>query len=257
MKTIEVKGWDDLQDLLQSKEFDQSSRIFRGVPNFVEHKLRPKVGRPIDGHKAYRKTREKWLYKRFEQFAALHWRLHTPNPWDVIALAQHHGLPTRLLDWTFNPLVAAWFALESRFPEVPVRRKPGPSTFVPPTFPAAIYSTTLPKIAGPEIADPLKVRQVLSVLPSHATTRIAVQSAVFTVHHEPDLDWEDSRIVALLLDFDESRWRVATRRLLRFGLNRYTLFPDLDGLSKYLSSLYTRNFSLKLGEITSPTEDDR
>ncbi len=35
------------------------------------------------------------------------------NPWDLMAIAQHFKLPTRLLDWSKNPHVALWFAVAS------------------------------------------------------------------------------------------------------------------------------------------------
>jgi len=257
MEEIEVRDWDHLLDVLRSKRFDVSQCIFRGASNFFEHKLKPKIGRLVDGHQPYSLRRELFLLERFKQFAALHITSYYPaSDWDFIALAQHHGLPTRLLDWTFNPLVAAYFALERRFPQVPKKRKPGPSTFSPANYPAVIYARTLPnQVDTSRIVDPLTVPEVLSFLPSHTTRRIAVQSGVFTVHNKPNQDWDDYQTVALLLNFDEAKWRLATRRLLRFGFHRYSLFPDLDGLSDYLSSLYTRHFSLQLG-ITAPSADE-
>lgn len=257
MKTIEVKDWDSLQQVLQSKQFDKSHAIFRGAPNFQKHKLRPKIGRLVDGHQPYTLERETSLYARFKQFAALHWTSRPESDWDLLALAQHFGLPTRLLDWCFNPLVAAWFALEGRFPQVPPKRKPGPGSSSPPSYPAVVYARKIPdQVAVSGTGSPLKVKNVVSFLPSHATSRIAVQSGVFTVHPKPTQDWDDDEIVALLLDFNERAWRVATRRLLRIGFHRYALFPDLDGLSAHLSALYTRDFSLQLGRIARPTEQE-
>jgi hypothetical protein len=120
-----------------------------------------------------------------------------------------------------------------------------------------VAKVTLPEqVDTSRVKTPMNVDGVLSFLPSHGTRRIAVQSGVFTVHHQPDRDWEAPEIVALLLDFDERQWRVATRRLLRFGFHRYVLFPDLDGLSAHLSVLYTRDFSLQLAEFSPAKEDE-
>jgi type I restriction enzyme M protein len=254
-RTESISNWDELLKSVQSSEFDESSYIFRGVTD-IAHKLRPKIGRDLECRYHYIKTREKDLYERFKQYSALFRSAGPRDPWENIALAQHHGLPTRLLDWTFNPLVAAYFALEGRFPPVIAKgRKNSPKNSEEVRPPAAIYVRRLPpQVDVMHFKDPLDVDGNFSFLPPHATSRIAVQSGVFTVHGSPSKDWDDSEMTILKLEFDREASFSATRRLLRFGIHRYTLFPDLDGLSDYLRFRYNRGFSLQLAKLATAEE---
>src|SRR6476659_9732838 len=53
---------------------------------------------------------EEHILRNFIRYSSPHLAHPPENEWEVLVIAQHHGLPTRLLDWTYSPLVAAHFA---------------------------------------------------------------------------------------------------------------------------------------------------
>jgi hypothetical protein len=107
----------DINDLhTYFRGFQGSEKLgwwFRGQSN-VDWKLIPRAGRPahmlISTESAPfsrdRKRFEVWRHKAVAYMSNL-----PQNDWECLALAQHHGLATKLLDWSFNPLVATFFAV--------------------------------------------------------------------------------------------------------------------------------------------------
>jgi hypothetical protein len=151
----------------------------------------------------------------------------TQNEWDLLAIAQHHGLATRLLDWTENALVALWFAVQK-----------GPLS-----GDGAVFALVpVPDDFTDMQIEPLKVRRTMFFRPSHLNSRIVTQSAWLSVHyfnksgHFSNLETVPRyrrRVQKVLVS--EAAFENLRSELNRVGINDASLFPDLDGLSRHLN----------------------
>lgn len=211
MKRKTVSTFRKLFEVLDQFRSKNEDWMFRGHAD-ADWKLVPKAGRD-----EYRGVDDLELLRHWQKRAG---PLVTPQPgndWDWLTLAQHHGLATRLLDWTVNPLAATFFAVADK-----------------PSKNAALfcfladhdsqYLSMLPQ----RIED---VRDVRVLLPRPVSPRVDRQMGRFTIHPNPHESISIGTIVKVVIKASAKRQIQAD--LNYFGVNQSTLFPDLDGLSAF------------------------
>jgi hypothetical protein len=159
-----------------------------------------------------------------------------------LALMQHHSAPTRLLDFTWSPYVAAFFALE---------RATG-NAAVWALNPKRVETSTLGKIGEKDPRTPgnfekyfLHGKEPFIWLgePDKMNKRLIAQSGTFAVPGVLDRPLEeiltaeqDSAEVMAKFILPASRIRnVGMRELYRMNITWATLFPDLDGLGRSMN----------------------
>jgi hypothetical protein len=148
------------------------------------------------------------------------------NPWDLLALAQHHGLPTRLIDWTTNALVAAYFASQRS----PNGKRDGEIIAVEATRIGFLDV----ELAG---SHPLDIQKAGFVFTSAVATRIVAQKGLFGVHPEPTRPWRLRNQTRRFIIPAEMKSDFQ-RALFSMGMDAAFVMADLDGLSKTLKWRY-------------------
>jgi hypothetical protein len=198
---------------------------------------------------------EEHILRNFARYSRPHLE-HTTNEWELLVAAQHHGVPTRLLDWSYSPLIAAHFATlgdadadrviwqldwkrvhrEFGFPEL------------------ALLIEDLHRLVGRDgaftpwrlIDEGSKAKPFACMIePPTLDARISAQAATFTLSSDTSRSFDDFLVKHGLEDaltryvIPRSATDCVRDQLDMVGMDERRLFPDLDGVASQLRRYYS------------------
>ena len=214
MEEYVIHSFGELHEIID--RYETQIMIYRGVKS-VMYDLVPKIGRiSPPSPDEDRGENEQEIIRTWKERALPYLTSVPQTDWDWLALGQHHSLPTRLLDWTSNPLVACYFAVEEES-----------------DTDSLIYAyETRWFISVKDNPDPFDYKKVGKFIPRHITARITAQSGLFTIHPNPYVPFTSDKIDRIIIQNDV---RFTLKKTLnRYGINRVSLFPGLDGLARHI-----------------------
>jgi hypothetical protein len=250
-------AWTDLLDRLYDESWNPSLGRFRSPCAFrggtVVDLLTSRLHRLAAGRRDIGRL-ERHLLRNFRKYA--YGQVQADTVWHWLALAQHRGLPTRLLDWTYSPLVALHFATAD------MRRMHRDSTiwtfnfvdanrYVPRPLRCVLEhegsdTVTVDMLARyPTLAafdrlsrDPF----VVFLEPPSLDPRMVNQFALFSLMSSPGArlaDWLRTHpgLVRRIVVPASAKWEIRDK-LDQANVNERVLFPGLDGLTRWLTRYY-------------------
>ena len=256
MNEARVDGWLELQDQLFADTWKaelglhRSDYAFRGRDD-ARDDLATSLAR-LGGDAA---TLEGHLLRNFRKYAGLG-AVPVDSTWNWLALGQHHGLPTRLLDWTNSPYVALHFATSHthEFDRDGVvwmvdyvrvhELVPAPLRDCLEREGAALFTTEMlaSVAAGLDELERLGDDFVVFVEPPSFDERIVNQYALFSLLSRPDASMDEwlarhPELARRVVIPAELKWEVRDK-LDQANVTERVLFPGLDGLTRALTRHY-------------------
>ena len=263
IRQVVVHSLGEFIDVVTPREPDQQTRrrrdtgVYRGAPE-ADLPLLTSLDRLGGISPPHTKSGlEEHILRNFIRYSRPHLDATRPHDdWELLIAAQHHGVPTRLLDWSYSPLVAAFFATRPgrgdecdraiwRLDWQAVHRK---YKFPPLAFLIQDLDTTL---GARETMSPWKLfgekdakSFACMIEPPSLDARIVAQAGTFTLcsctQKSFDALLEEEGLADAL-----TRYRLPGDAVARFrdqldlvGIDERRLFPDLDGVASALQRYY-------------------
>ena len=197
---------------------------------------------------------EAHLLRNFIRYSRPYLPAEPINDWEALVVAQHHGVPTRLLDWSYSPLVAAHFAVHDRTSpqDRAIWRLDWHQVHEAFDLPGlALLVADLERLLGQQgTVTPWQLFEgevqpfACMIEPPSLDARIVAQGAVFTLCSEPrqpfDAFLERHGLIEALTKFvvPADAVRRMGDQLDLAGIDERRLFPDLDGVASALRHYY-------------------
>jgi len=233
-----TKSWEDFKRFVADTIQSDRDLLFRSQPS-NKHRLNTSFHR--EGRYDLLRYDQEDCVELEQQINATSTRQYDRNNSSdygpLLSLAQHHGFPTPLLDWSKSPYIAAFFALENR--QACSVDGDNPRIYV---FDAMAWQRETTQ--AHHIADP---RPVITPreFPAHNNPRHLPQQSVHTYTNIEDIEgWirlveqQKKKRYLSIIDIPRSERKIAMRDLAYMGVNAAALFPGLDGICRSLKARF-------------------
>lgn len=233
--------WIDILNLIKDFYYSRGIVFFRGHPD-SKYELHSGLFREahsnLDGYLISEKV-------KYSQYLTLGHMEHSSRGWNLLYIMQHHGVRTRLLDWTESFATALFFA----YINWDITKSPSCCVWMLDPSALNIRSTNNPALVNADnyfgnfekcLANSKHCfANSVALYPERNNKRIIAQQGLFTLQGNTLLPLEkelndDEALIKITIDY--TMIEDVKSFLQTAGVNYHTLFPDLDGLAKYVNS---------------------
>ena len=257
MQEVIIHSFEQLQQEVFQGVWDshvrryRANRVYRGVAD-KQWGFLPSLNR-ICSHDL---SLEKHILRSFKKYGFADLQ-QIPSFWQILAMAQQHGLPTRLLDWTYSPFVAAHFVTE----DISMYDKDGAiwcasikkiNDHLPLSLQemlthegGSIFSMEMMDNIGSDLGDLANFCEepfALFFEPASTVDRIANQYALFSLTSDPyvllnELPAVQNAFKKIIIPREV---KLEIRDKLDYiNISERMIFPGLDGICKWITRRYT------------------